>query len=205
VTAQTPTFGIKYLVPGEPIRTTRQALEDNAKTIEAALLQRVNAPTVPDLNAEVTARQALAARVATLEGNGWTTVLTTLTGGTAGQNGTSSWTAIAGLSATVASIAAGRSADFELAIPSVHMAASSTLQIRLFDTTTSTVLDAAEFSTGTVANFAPARLSGSISNAAGSSAITGRTVQAQVFLSSGAVSSVNNAASGFMRLRYRIS
>jgi hypothetical protein len=44
MTAQTPAFAIKYPVQGEPIRTTRQILEDNAKAIEAALLSRALAP-----------------------------------------------------------------------------------------------------------------------------------------------------------------
>lgn len=38
MTAKTPVFQIEYLVEGEPIRATRLALENNAKSIEAALL-----------------------------------------------------------------------------------------------------------------------------------------------------------------------
>lgn len=71
MTAQTPLFGIKYPVIGEPIRTTRQILEDNAKAVEAALATRTNPPTVPDLNAEITARQTadttLSGRVTAVE------------------------------------------------------------------------------------------------------------------------------------------
>lgn len=37
MTATTPIYGLKYIVQGEPIRNTRQALEDNAFTIETAL------------------------------------------------------------------------------------------------------------------------------------------------------------------------
>lgn len=44
MTAQTPLYGIKYLVQGEPARNTRQALEDNAKTIEAALASKALVP-----------------------------------------------------------------------------------------------------------------------------------------------------------------
>ncbi len=38
MTAQTPVFGIEYLTVGEPARNTRAALENNAHTIEAALI-----------------------------------------------------------------------------------------------------------------------------------------------------------------------
>jgi hypothetical protein len=44
MTAQTPVYGIKYPVAGEPIRTTRQILEDNAKATEAAMLARAVPP-----------------------------------------------------------------------------------------------------------------------------------------------------------------
>lgn len=61
VTAQTPVFAIKYPVVGEPIRTTRQILQDNATAIEAALLSRsATPPGASDLT-------ALAARVTSLE------------------------------------------------------------------------------------------------------------------------------------------
>lgn len=95
MTAQTPLFGIKYIAVGEPIRNTRQALEDNANTIEAALAQRVNAPTVPDLNAEIAARTAadtgevtartaadlaLSNRITVLEAGAWTDLPTLGTG-----------------------------------------------------------------------------------------------------------------------------
>lgn len=61
MTAKTPVYQLEYLVPGEPAKTTRQVLERNAKSIEAALLARgVPAPGASDL-AEV------AGRVATLE------------------------------------------------------------------------------------------------------------------------------------------
>jgi hypothetical protein len=61
VTAQTPVYGIKYIVPGEPIRNTRQALEDNANTVEAALIRGgVAPPNAADL-------ATVAGRVAKLE------------------------------------------------------------------------------------------------------------------------------------------
>lgn len=65
MTAQTPVYGIKYPVIGEPIRTTRQILEDNAKAVEAALLSGgVAAPGATDL-------LALAGRVNVIEA-AWT-------------------------------------------------------------------------------------------------------------------------------------
>lgn len=61
MTAQTPIYAIKYPVVGEPIRTTRQILEDNAKAIEAALLAGpASPPNAQDL-------AAVAGRVTTLE------------------------------------------------------------------------------------------------------------------------------------------
>lgn len=65
MTAQTPIYGIKYPVVGEPIRTTRQILEDNAKAVEAALLSGgVAAPGAGDV-------LAVSGRVSTIEG-AWT-------------------------------------------------------------------------------------------------------------------------------------
>lgn len=50
MTAQTPIYGLKYLVQGEPARNTRLALEENAFTIEAALQAGgVAAPGAADL------------------------------------------------------------------------------------------------------------------------------------------------------------
>lgn len=61
MTAKTPIYGIEYLIPGEPIRSTRQALENNAKSIEAALANRgVIPPGASDL-------AALLGRLQTLE------------------------------------------------------------------------------------------------------------------------------------------
>jgi hypothetical protein len=58
----TPVYGIKYILQGEPIKATRQALEDNANTIEAALMAGgVAAPGASDL-------LAVSGRVAALEG-----------------------------------------------------------------------------------------------------------------------------------------
>lgn len=78
MTAQTPIFGLKYPVVGEPIKTTRQILEDNAKSVEAALAGRVVVPDVSTLAAEVGARSAadtaLSNRVTVLEPGGWTTL-----------------------------------------------------------------------------------------------------------------------------------
>lgn len=45
MTAKTPVYGLEYLVQGEPARNTRLALENNAKTIEAALVARGVPPT----------------------------------------------------------------------------------------------------------------------------------------------------------------
>lgn len=44
MTALTPLYGLKYITQGEPIRNTRQALEDNAFTIETALANGAIAP-----------------------------------------------------------------------------------------------------------------------------------------------------------------
>lgn len=38
VTGITPVYGLEYLVEGEPVKYTRQKLERNAKTVEAALV-----------------------------------------------------------------------------------------------------------------------------------------------------------------------
>lgn len=69
--AQTPVYGIKYPVAGEPIRTTRQILEDNAKAVEAAMIRGgIAPPAAQDL-------ATLAGRVSTLEAgpdSGWTNV-----------------------------------------------------------------------------------------------------------------------------------
>lgn len=62
MTAQTPVYGIKYIQQGEPIRNTRQALQDNATSIEAALVRGGIAPAgAPDL-------ATLSGRVTVLEG-----------------------------------------------------------------------------------------------------------------------------------------
>lgn len=45
VTAKTPIYQLEYLVVGEPARNTRAALENNAKSIEAALAARGIPPT----------------------------------------------------------------------------------------------------------------------------------------------------------------
>lgn len=73
----TPLFGLKYLAVGEPARNTRQVLEDNAKTVEAALVVRgVTPPAVVDLAAEASARAsadaALDTRLQVLEPGAWT-------------------------------------------------------------------------------------------------------------------------------------
>lgn len=61
MTAQTPIYGLKYLVEGEPARNTRQALQDNAFTTEAALQAHgLAAPGASDL-------LAVSGRVTTLE------------------------------------------------------------------------------------------------------------------------------------------
>jgi len=61
MTAKTPVYEIEYLVEGEPVRNTRLALENNAKSIEAALLAGgIAPPLAPDL-------AAVAGRVSILE------------------------------------------------------------------------------------------------------------------------------------------
>lgn len=65
MTAQTPVYGIKYPEVGEPIRTTRQILEDNAKAVEAALVSGgIAPPSASDL-------ATLSGRVTTLEEQQW--------------------------------------------------------------------------------------------------------------------------------------
>jgi hypothetical protein len=62
VTLQTPIYGIEYLAVGEPARTTRQVMENNAHTIEAALTRGgIVPPEAADLillTARVTALEA---------------------------------------------------------------------------------------------------------------------------------------------------
>lgn len=76
MTAQTPLYGIKYIVRGEPIRNTRQALQDNAETIEAALVRGgVVPPGAADLTAEAATRAAAdtanANAIAALQPGAW--------------------------------------------------------------------------------------------------------------------------------------
>lgn len=79
MTAQTPIYAIKYPVVGEPIRTTRQILQDNAETVEAALVAGgITPPGASDLVSEIGARQAadtaLSGRVTALEPGAWQTL-----------------------------------------------------------------------------------------------------------------------------------
>jgi hypothetical protein len=78
----TPIYGLRYLELGEPARNTRQVLQDNAETIEAALAAGgVAAPGAADLLAvsgRVSVLEAAAAArpVAILTGSAGTTPLT---------------------------------------------------------------------------------------------------------------------------------
>lgn len=64
MTAKTPVYQLEYIVQGEPIRNTRLALENNAKSIEAALIARgVAAANAPDV-------LAVSGRVSKLEAPG---------------------------------------------------------------------------------------------------------------------------------------
>lgn len=66
MTAKTPVYQLEYLVQGEPVRNTRLALENNAKSIEAALMARgVAAAGAADV-------LAVSGRVSTLEAGLWT-------------------------------------------------------------------------------------------------------------------------------------
>lgn len=61
MTAKTPVYGLEYLIQGEPMRATRAALENNAKTTEAALVRGgIAPPAAQDL-------ATLAGRVSALE------------------------------------------------------------------------------------------------------------------------------------------
>jgi hypothetical protein len=60
MTAKTPVFQLEYIVEGEPIREARLALENNAKTIEAALVAGgVAPPAAQDMVALVARINAL--------------------------------------------------------------------------------------------------------------------------------------------------
>lgn len=65
MTAKTAVYGLEYIVEGEPLRGARLALENNAKTIEAALvLGGIAPPAAQDLATlagRVTAAEQLAA------------------------------------------------------------------------------------------------------------------------------------------------
>lgn len=64
MTATTPIYGLHYLVPGEPARNTRAALEANVYAIEAALQSHALAPpAAADL-------AAVAGRTSVLENGG---------------------------------------------------------------------------------------------------------------------------------------
>lgn len=70
MTAQTPVFGIKYIQQGEPIRATRQALQDNANAIEAALIGTgVHPPSAPDLSSLAALSQSVSANTASVAAN----------------------------------------------------------------------------------------------------------------------------------------
>jgi len=65
MTAHTPVYGLEYIVEGEPLRNARLALENNAKSVEAALLLGgVAAPGATDL-------LTLSGRVNLLESTAW--------------------------------------------------------------------------------------------------------------------------------------
>lgn len=65
VTGRTPVYGLEYLIEGEPAKFTRQKLERNAKTIEAALIRGgIAPPEAQDL-------ATLAGRVTALEPGTW--------------------------------------------------------------------------------------------------------------------------------------
>lgn len=68
MTATTPVFQLEYIVEGEPLRNARPALENNAKTIEAALLRGpASPPNAQDLATVAGRVTSLESRVTVLE------------------------------------------------------------------------------------------------------------------------------------------
>lgn len=78
---RTDVYGLRFPQIGEPIRTTRAILEDNARTIEAALLSKALAPPAAQDLAAVTGRVSALevdtgwqnAPLVSTAGTGWST------------------------------------------------------------------------------------------------------------------------------------
>jgi hypothetical protein len=110
MTAQTPIFGIKYIQQGEPARNTRQALEDNAVTIEAALVRGgIAPPAAQDL-------ATLAGRVSALEIGG--EVNTTTASGALGSSAIDIPGTLLNFTApSVGTLYVNGTFDFQLSVP----------------------------------------------------------------------------------------
>jgi len=75
MTARTPIYGLEYIILGEPVRNTRQALENNAKTIEAALLAKAATPPGGSTYAAISAESGWLDHPSPLPANWSTTAL----------------------------------------------------------------------------------------------------------------------------------
>lgn len=202
----TTLYGIAYADSATALGDYPTVTQQAATTIDAALARGgVVPPGAADLTAEANTRAAadtaLAARLTRLEG-AWTAVTTTTT---FTQLATASGAVITGMSQTIPSIPAGHQAEIELAVPSLSLPASTTVQVILQDATgTVVVLDAAEKVTGAGSTAAdPVRLSGQIT--AGGTDLANRVVRAWLIQPAGASSATLKAAGGApVRLRYRL-
>ena len=89
MTAKTPVFELEYIVEGEPLREARPALENNAKTIEAALVRGgIAPPEAQDL-------ATLSGRVTALEADTASTQVTYVTNMTIAYNDVAAgWTGL---------------------------------------------------------------------------------------------------------------
>lgn len=201
----TPLYGIAYADTATALGDYPAVTQQAAQTIDAALARGgVVPPAAGDLTAEAGTRAAadaaLDVRVARLEG-AWVAATTTTT---FTQLATNAGAVITGMTLTIPSIPAGHQAEIELAVPSLSLPASTTVQVILQDATGApVVLDAVEVVAGTGAVAAPVRLSGQIT--AGATALTNRVIRAWLVQPAGASSATLKAAGGApVRLRYRL-
>lgn len=199
-------YALAYADVDTPLGDYPTVTQQLATSVAAALARGVVAPPgatdlITEANTRANADTALAARLTRLEG-AWVAVTTTTT---FTQLATASGAVITGMSQTIPLIPAGHQAEIELAVPSLSLPASTTVQVALQDATgTPVVLDAAEKITGAGGVAAdPVRLSGQIT-AAGSD-LANRVIRAWLIQPAGASSATLKAAAGApVRLRYRL-
>jgi hypothetical protein len=204
----TANFQLAYCDTDTALVDLAAASQDVATKADAALTRGGVAP--PNASDLIT----VAGRVTTLENIGagprlarlesaWTAV-TTSTSFT--QLATAGGAVVAGMQQIIPLIPAGHQAEIEVAVPSLALPASTTVQLILQDATGAVVvLDAAEESigaTGSALAF-PLRLSGQIT--AGATDLTNRTIRTWLVQPNGASSATIKAAAGApIRQRYRI-